>query len=287
MGAKDPRMDCHGKIDYRITALIKSYAKRDAPACRVKPVPISIVTHALHFAFHSHPSPERKAVANMIALAFFYCLRPGEYTGTTTDDQAFALQDVALFLGARRLSNEHSSEFEIEAATAVHLTFTTQKNGDKGDEIAHARSGDPLCCPVTSTIRQILLHRRYFARKNVPYNGRVVLASYYNHHDVRVPIKPGQITTAIRWHAGVLEPTTGIKPENLTARSLRAGGAMALLVGGCDSNVIKLLARWHSDAMMRYLHQTSTPIFKKLAKAMFNKGRYSFLPDEWVPAVVG
>ena len=29
----------------------------------------------------------------MICFAFFYCMRPGEYTGTTTDDQAFSLDD--------------------------------------------------------------------------------------------------------------------------------------------------------------------------------------------------
>ena len=71
VGAKDPRLDHYGEIDYRLTAQLKSYKKRDAPACRVKPVPILIVTHALNFAYHSNPSPERKAVANLITLAFF------------------------------------------------------------------------------------------------------------------------------------------------------------------------------------------------------------------------
>ena len=58
---------------------------------------------------------------------------------------------------------------------------------------------------------------------------------------------------------------------------------MALLVGGCDANVIKLLARWRSNAMMRYLHQRATPIAQKLATSMFHSD-YSFLPDAGVPA---
>lgn len=284
VGSPDPRKTTQGDQDYRISSQLRGYRKTDAPPVRVKPAPISLVIAALVFAHQECPTPERKAVANMMCIAFFFCLRPGEYTGTTTDDQAFALEDVAVFLGARRLNNALSSDAEIEAATAVHLVFTTQKNGDKNEAVAHARSNDPLCCPVTSVTRQLLLHRQEFRRRGVPYDGKVKLATYYNDRQVRVPVKAAMMTDAIRWHAGVLEPVTGIKASSLSARSLRAGGAMALLAGGCDTNVIKLLARWRSDSMLRYLHQQSLPIFKKLAVTMFNQGQYTFLPEDWVPA---
>lgn len=141
-----------------------------------------------------------------------------------------------------------------------------------------------MCCPVTSIARQLLVHRRHRRHRNLPYDGTIKLASYYNSRGVKVPVKPSQVTNTLRHHAGVLRSVTGINPDDISARSLRAGGAMALLSGGCDSNIIKLLARWHSDAMMRYLHQQSLPIFKKLAVTMINNGTYSFLADEWVPA---
>lgn len=220
----------------------------------------------------------------MICIAFFFCLRPGEYTGTTTDDQAFALDDISFFLGDRKLNNSSSTDHEISAATAVKYLFTTQKNGDKGVVIAHARSGDDVCCPVISTIQIFLTHRREFRRQNSPYNGKLKLASYYNSKMKNVPVKAKQVTDTLRCHAATLHPVTGIDPKEVSARSLRAGGAMALLAGQCDSSIIKLLARWHSDAMMDYLHQQSLPIFKRLATTMFNHGNYSFLPDEWVPS---
>ena len=47
--------------------------------------------------------------------------------------------------------------------------------------------------------------------------------------------------------------------------------------------IIKLLGRWHSDAMMRYLHQDCTPVMQKLSQKMYNKGNYSFLPTHTVP----
>ena len=48
----------------------------------------------------------------------------------------------------------------------------------------------------------------------------------------------------------------------------------------CDPIAIKLLARWHSDGMMQYLHQQSVPIMKNLTSLMFNGGQYSFLPEK-------
>ncbi|VEU33676.1 unnamed protein product [Pseudo-nitzschia multistriata] len=180
VGAPDPRFNRFGELDYRLTAQLRSYRKKEAPPSRVKPVPITIIIHTLQFAYRQRPTAERKAVANMMCIAFFFCLRPGEYTGTTTDDQAFTLDDVAFFIGARRLHSPTASDAEIKAATSIQLTFTTQKNGIKGDIIAHSRSGDPLCCPVTVVIRQFLQHRTEAATSS--YDGTIKLASYYNHH---------------------------------------------------------------------------------------------------------
>ena len=80
-----------------------------------------------------------------------------------------------------------------------------------------------------------------------------------------------------------LRSETGIDQAELSTCSLRAGGAMALLSGGCDSEIIKLLGCWKSDAMMDYLHQNSLPVFRRLATVMFNNGRHRFLPGESVP----
>ena len=127
MGTEDPRKMAHRVIDYCIQIQLQLFEKNNLAPVRVKPVPITLVIHALLFAYQTNPTSERKAIANMICVAFFFCLLPGEYTGTTTDDQAFALIDVALFIGTWRLHNKHSSEPELLAATSLQLTFTTQK----------------------------------------------------------------------------------------------------------------------------------------------------------------
>ena len=43
MGAPDLRLDLGGNIDFRLTRMLKAYAKSDPPPNRVKPVPISII----------------------------------------------------------------------------------------------------------------------------------------------------------------------------------------------------------------------------------------------------
>ena len=100
-----------------------------------------------------------------------------------------------------------------------------------------------LCCPVKAMIRQMLLHRKERHKRNKPYDGTVKLASYYNSKGVNVPVKSKQITTVLQLQATLLQHLTGVEPKEYTARSFRAGGAMALLLSGCDNTVIKLQYR--------------------------------------------
>jgi hypothetical protein len=58
---------------------------------------------------------------------------------------------------------------------------------------------------------------------------------------------------------------TGITADEVSARSLCTGGAMALLCGKLDINLIQSLGRWHTDATIRYLHMQAQPIFQHFA----------------------
>jgi hypothetical protein len=60
---------------------------------------------------------------------------------------------------------------------------------------------------------------------------------------------------------------------------------MAMIFGKIDINSICMMGRWHSDAMMRYLHVQAQPIIGNYAAKMFNKGTYTFQPDETVPII--
>jgi hypothetical protein len=96
LGTPDPRKDSHDGIDFWIQCQIKAYEKDDAPPKCVKPVPIIIIIFIAAEAFGYTRSDEEMAIADMITIAFFFLFRPGEYTGTLSDDAAFKMQDVGL-----------------------------------------------------------------------------------------------------------------------------------------------------------------------------------------------
>eukprot|EP00957_Ditylum_brightwellii_P115456 8806215-Ditylum_brightwellii.AAC.1 len=76
------------------------------------------------------------------------------------------------------------------------------------------------------------------------------------------------ITTLLRKGASHIGADIGLKPTEISARALRAGGAMALLLGNIDSDTIRLIGRWHSNEMLRYLHTTARQLMRNHAATM-------------------
>ena len=147
LGARDCRKTPYGDIDIRIKRQINGYAKSDDPPHRVKPLPILVVHHILQHAYSSPHHTTAQAIADCITIAFFFLLRPGEYTGTTSDGSPFRIADVQLFLGRRRIFGIElfrSPEADLLRATAVSLTFTNQKNSVRGEIIHQGASGSSL-----------------------------------------------------------------------------------------------------------------------------------------------
>ncbi len=103
---------------------------------------------------------------------------------------------------------------------------------------------------------------------------------FYNAHPaVRAwsAIKPSFVTNALRHAANACALRTGIDPALISARSLRPGGATALLCANVDKDAIMLLGCWKSDAMLRYLRiQAMTPGF---SQRMLDHGAYTFHPQ--------
>jgi hypothetical protein len=127
VGSPDVRKNIYGDIDFRIQRQIRAYKREDSPPKRVKPIPIVIIIYILVQAYGITRHEDTQAIADMITIACFFLLRQGEYTGTTSDDTPFRLQDVHLYIGPRRLDTMLCSDAEINGAASVSYTFTTQK----------------------------------------------------------------------------------------------------------------------------------------------------------------
>ena len=59
---------------------------------------------------------------------------------------------------------------------------------------------------------------------------------------------------------------------------MRACGAMALLMARVDTDTIRIMGRWRSDIMMRYLHTTAQTFTDGLAALMVQHGDYELIP---------
>jgi hypothetical protein len=273
VGAQDPRLNPVGQIDFRLRRQLAAYARLDDPPARVKPVPVPILRHVMAQAALAN-DPVAQALADMLCIAFFFLLRPGEYTGTVSDTQPFQLRDVRFFLGDLSLNCATTPAPQLLSASFVTLEFTTQKNSVRGEVIGLGRSGDPNFCPVVATARRVLHLRQAAALPSQP------LASYLNPASATLRrITPSELTALLRMSTHLLGPTYGFLPSDVSARSLRAAGAMALLCANVDTDRIRLLGRWRSDEMLRYLHVQAEPVMRNFASQMLAGGHFALLPN--------
>jgi hypothetical protein len=273
LGASDPRLTASGKQDFRLGRTWTAFGKEDPPPNRVKPLPVAVLHHVMQCA-HNAPPPNHllHAIADMICIAFFFLLRPGEYTSSSSDTTPFRAKDVVLFRSQDEpLDLQSCSDDDLLNAIFCTLEFTTQKNGVRGEVIGLGPSGHPRLCPCRAMARRLIHFRRFNLAFTLP------LATVFTGKSVK--IKPADITSSLR-NAVLLFDShrLGFVPADVSARSLRAAGAMALLCGSVDANIIRLLGRWRSDEMLRYLHVQARPLMKDFASKMLT-GDFTLMPN--------
>jgi hypothetical protein len=73
-------------------------------------------------------------------------------------------------------------------------------------------------------------------------------------------------------------PNPTFAPSDVSARSTRAGGAMALLCAGVDTDRIRLIGRWRSNELFRYLHVQAQPVMTGISVAMVRGALFWLAP---------
>ena len=273
LGAKDHRLIGPKQIDFRLSRQIAGYKTTDPPPNRVKPVPMGLI-HDVHTAARISSDTFALAVADMAVIATYYLCRLGKYAATTQSSSRhapFRLEDVecAIQNGIFRASTVDLTRLPLAQFTS--LIFTTQKNGVTGEKVGHGRSLEPFACPVLAITRRVQHLRGHHAAPDTP-----LYMTLYN--NAWKPVKSADITAALRTMAAQQFHVYGLSPAEISARSLRAGGAMALLCAKVDTDIIKLVGRWRSDEMLRYLHLQAYPLMRNLAPAMASHGSFTLLP---------
>ena len=60
-------------------------------------------------------------------------------------------------------------------------------------------------------------------------------------------------------------------------------GRLRERLGPHDPDVIRLIGRWRSDEMLRYLHVQAYPLMKDYARRMLSSATYTLIPNHLVP----
>jgi hypothetical protein len=272
LGYSDPRLLPSGKLSFRLSRQLSYYTKSDPPPSRVKPIPTPVLHHTI--ALHCLANNARSnAIADMLTLGFYFLLRPGEYAQTdNAESMPFRLCDVHLHAGPHRLAHLWCALPSLDSATFVCLEFTNQKNGVRGELIGLGRSGNPTFCPVQACINRVKPLRQFNAPPTTPLYA-YFLSSW-------LAINTSTLTKDLRRTVDVMGHTVGLLSSDISIRSLRSSGAMALLCANVDTDRIRLLGRWRSDEMLRYLHVQAYPVVAHLAPAMLQHGHFQLLPNQ-------
>jgi hypothetical protein len=273
LGLPDARLTTKGTMDIRLTRQLAAYAKDDPPPQRVKPVPISILRLAAEFRLMAD-SCKANAIANMLLLGFYFMLRPGEYAHTDSREATpFRLRLVHLFARNQRINHLTCPIHQLVTASSVALEFDKQKNGVRGELIGLSCSGHPTICPVMAILNRLRQLRRYNAASDVPLYAYWTGSSWGH-------IKSDNLTRALRDAMATRDRNAA---HNISARSLRSSGAMALFCAGMDKTTIQLLGRWKSEELLRYLHTQAFPITTQCAQLMLRHGDFVFIPNQPLP----
>jgi hypothetical protein len=179
---------------------------------------------------------------------------------------------VHLIVGCRQIYHTTCPVHELYSATFACLEFTNQKNGVRGELIGLGRSGNAAFCPVTSLISRIIHLRQHNATPDTP------LYTYY-YMNTWHRITASLLTSHLRHSAAILGQHLGLTPSDISVRSLRSSGAMALLCGNVDTDRIRLLSRWRSDEMLHYLHVQAFPVVATISSTMLQHGNFALIPN--------
>lgn len=275
---RDPAID-RGSYSPGLTNMLKGFARDDPPPNRVWPVNVRILKELRRMLPMEGFSPDKwRRVQDMCTIGFFFMLRPGEYAQTSTrDTQTKPLRvDNVYFLQNKSTAALPPTALSCNDSSLYFggITLDDQKAGHKGDRVTHSATNKELC-PVVSlrrVVSDILAHHGSY---NTP------LFSYHESHPSKgeprfLDLSSDDLTKALRHAAAACFKETGIPPDKISARSLRAGGATALLCAGVTSDIVKLLGHWRSDSVDIYTRTSTHTLTEHYATKMFDAGEYKF-----------
>ena len=264
-GQPDPLADEKGQRHIILKRQIENYRRNDPPPKHKLALPHIAIKH-LNIT-RPDKNPRYQAIHDLCTIAWFYLLRVGEYTHTSPMGHRrtvqFRLGDVTLWNNTTTLPHSLPLQILLRRCTAATLRISNQKNGRRNQVIHHEATQD-ITCPIAALIRRVHhIHQH-------TQDPSTMLGTYFltPKHTAR-HVTSTEINTALKNTTQVLGLAKyNIHPQAISSHSLRAGGAMALHLGGAPAHTIKILGRWSSDTFLLYIHEQLAGFSAGLSRAM-------------------
>ncbi|EJK60709.1 hypothetical protein THAOC_18890, partial [Thalassiosira oceanica] len=270
LGVGDKRFDpSTHKIDLRLSNMWRQWKSDDDPPARVKPIPMMVLMKAQELATADN-STASTCTARMMWINMFFLCRPGESCATRYAAKFFRLRDVTLLYNSTVLDLSATPDGELRRATDAHLNFSDQKNKHRNEKIGQKRTSHKTASPTVAIAEQVIHLRNNKAPPSTPLCA-------FNERGQWFVVTSEMLTSLLR-RAVRACPECGLVESDISARSLRATGAMAMLCGGVDPCRIKLFGRWRSDELLTYLHVQAEPLYRDISETMLRGGDYQFVP---------
>jgi hypothetical protein len=260
----------------------KGMKNEDPGEVQQKALPVCV-----YRALHCIPTPDSpyshldKAIAWILTLAYFWCMRSCEYSDVQGERRTKILC-VRNFRFFNKNNKDISSDIHLLGeATTVSITFEFQKRDIRNDTISHQKSGDKLgsgeMCPVRAAAEVIKRIYSYNIPKekirDTPINFIQLGPTAYTIPSSLFLIK---IREAVR---SLGHEKLGFHPEEVGTHSNRSGGAMGMFLAGTPVYTIMLMGRWSSDAFMRYLRKQVLSLSHGIANKMLTYEEFYTVPD--------
>ena len=135
-----------------------------------------------------------------------------------------------------------------------------------------------MACAVSALADQIIRLRRQGATPTTPIcSYRPTPTSPFT------MLRSQNFTDVLRLQALMHGASYNIAPSQISVGAFRTTGAMALFNAGVDSTRIRLIGRWNSWAMLRYLHVQSNTSMARFAHKMLSGGAFSSVSSNAPP----
>jgi len=221
-----------------------------------------------------------RAVAHLLTLAFFFCMRSCEYSDVQGERRTklLCVRNLRFFVKNQDITRHIA---HLHLATAVTITFEFQKRDIRDDIISHQRSGDTQegkeMCPVLAAAaivqRLSTYSHPYPCFGDVPINLVWSGDGYYT-------IPSSLILQRIRSVVDLIgADTLGFTSADVGTHSNRSGGAMGMFLAGTPVYTIMLMGRWSSDAFMRYIRKQVLQLSHGISTKMLTHEEFYTVPE--------